>query len=63
MLECYNLEIFSFFTLVGEMRFSLYEIYEVYGLPMWDIPYEEYAPLAEELHLMEESSPLVYATD
>ena len=62
MLERYNLETCTFFSPVGEMRFALYEMYEVSGLVMGNIPYEEYVPLAEELHLMEESAPLAYAT-
>ena len=38
------------------------EMYEVSGLTIEDIPYEEYVPSAEELHMMEASVPLVYAT-
>ena len=44
------------------MGFTLHEMYEVSWLAMEDISYEEYVPSAEELHLMEESAPLVYAT-
>jgi len=44
------------------MRFALHEMYEVLGVVMGDIPYEEYVPSAEELHMMKESAPLVYAT-
>jgi len=44
------------------MGFALHEMYEVSGLVMEDIPYEEYVPSAEELHLMEDSAPFVYAT-
>ena len=44
------------------MEFALYEMYEVFGLAMGDIPYEEYVPSVEELHLMEENAPLVYVT-
>jgi len=62
MLERYNLETCTFFNPVGDMRFSLHELYGVSGLAMGNIPYEEYIPLAEELYLMEESAPLVYAT-
>ena len=62
MLECYNPETRTLFTPVKAMGFALYEMYEVSGLAMGDTPYEEYVPSAEELHLMEESSPLVYAT-
>ena len=44
------------------MGFVLHEMYEVSELVMEDIPYEEYVPSAEELHVMEKSAPLVYAT-
>jgi len=57
MLERYNLEMCTFITPVGQMGFSLYEMYEVSGLAMGDIPYEEYVPSAEELHMMEKSAP------
>jgi len=36
-------------------------MYEISGLAMRDIPYGEYVSSAEELHVMEESTPLVYA--
>jgi len=62
MLEHYNPETCTFFTPVREIEFALHEMYEVYGLAMGDIPYEKYVPLAEELHLMEESALLVYTT-
>ena len=62
MLEHYNPETCTFFTSVGEMRLALHEMYEVSGLVMGKISYEEYVPSAEELHLMEGSAPLVYAT-
>jgi len=62
MLEGYNPETCTFFNPVGEMGLALHEMYEVSGLVMGDIPYEEYVPSAEELHLMEDSAPLVYAT-
>ena len=62
MLERCNPESCIFFTPVGEMGLALHEMYEVSGLVMGDIPYEEYIPSVEELHLMEDSAPLVYAT-
>jgi len=62
MLERYNQETCTFFTPFGEMGFALHEMCEVSGLVMGDIPYEEYVPLTEELHVMEESALLVYAT-
>jgi len=42
------------------MGLDFHEMYEVSGLVMGDIPYEEYGPSVEELHLMEDSAPLVY---
>jgi len=44
------------------MEFALHEMYEVFGLAMGDIPYAEYVPSVEELHMMQESAPLVYVT-
>ena len=60
MLERYNPETCTFFTPVREMGLDFHEMYEVSGLVMGDIPYEEYGPSVEELHLMEDSAPLVY---
>jgi len=37
-------------------------MYEVSGLVIEDAPYEEYAPLPKELHLLKKSDPLVYET-
>jgi len=62
MFERYNPETCTFFTPVEKMGFSLHEMYEISELAMGDIPYEEYVTWAEELHVMEESAPLVYAT-
>ena len=44
------------------MGFTLHEMYEVSDLPMVDLPYEEYIPGMEELHLMKKDAPLVYET-
>jgi len=55
MLERYNPKTCTFFTPVKEMGLALHEMYEVSGLVMGDIPYEEYVSSAEELHLMEDS--------
>jgi len=62
VLERYNPETCIFFTPVGEMRFALYEMYEVSGLVMVDIPYEMYVPSTKELHLLKKDTPLVYET-
>ena len=42
------------------MGLALHEIYEVYRLVMGDISYKEYVLSAEELHLLEGNTPLVY---
>ena len=44
------------------MGFALHEIYEVSGLVMGDIPYEEYISSTEELHLLKKDALLVYET-
>jgi len=62
ILERYNLETCTFFTLIGKMGLALHEMYEFSELVMRDIPYKEYVPSAKELHLKEDSSPLVYVT-
>jgi len=60
ILESYSPEMCIFFTLIGETRFALHEMYEVSGLVMEDIPYEEYIPSMNELYLMKKDAPLVY---
>jgi len=60
MLECYNLEMCTFFTPVREMGFALHEIHEVSRLLMGDIPYEKYIPTMEELNLMKKDALLAY---
>jgi len=44
------------------MGLALHEMYEFSELMMRDILYREYVPSAKEQHLMEDSTPLVYAT-
>ena len=46
----------------SKREFVLHKMYEISGLAMGDIPYEEYVPSTEELHMMDESAPLIYAT-
>ena len=62
VLECYNPLAGTFFTLVGEMRLALHELYEVSGLVIGDAPYEEYVPTTEELHLLKKEDSQVYET-
>jgi len=44
------------------MRFGLHEMFEVSGLSMGDLPYEEYFPSTEELHLLKRDAPQMYET-
>ena len=62
ILERYNPAICTFFTPIGEMRLALHEMYEVSRLMIGDVPYKEYVPSTEELHLLKKSDPLVYET-
>ena len=57
MLEKYNPDTYTLFTPIGEMGFSLHEMFEVSGLPMRDLPYEEYISGTEELHLLKKDTP------
>ena len=62
ILERYNLDTCTFFTRVGEMGFSLHELFEVSGLSMWNLLYEEYNPGTEELYLLKKDVPQAYET-
>jgi len=44
------------------MGLALYELYEILGLVIGDVPYEEYVPTTEELHLLKKDDPQVYET-
>lgn len=44
------------------MGLVLHELYEIYGLPMGEIPYEKYVPTWEELHLLKAQDPSAYDT-
>ena len=44
------------------MGLALHEMYEVLGLVIGDVPYEEYVPITEELHLLRKEDPQVYET-
>jgi len=60
MLEKYNSDTCTFFTPVGEIRFALLEMFEVSGLSMGDLSYEEYIPGTKELHILKKDAPQVY---
>ena len=57
MLEKYYLDTCTFFTPVGEMGFALHEMFEVLGLSIGDLSYEEYISGTEELYLLKKDSP------
>ena len=62
ILEKYNLDTFTFFTPIREMRFTLHEMLEVSGLSVGELPYEDYIPSTEELYLLKRDAPQVYKT-
>ena len=62
IFEKYNPDTCTFFTPVGKMRFVVLEMFEVSGLSMGDLPYEEYIPSTGELHLLKRDAPQVYET-
>jgi len=62
MLELYNRDKCTFLTPSGELGFAFHEIYKVSGLLMGEMPYEEYIPGTEELHVPKNKAPQVYET-
>lgn len=52
----------TFFTPCRELRLALHEMYEVSGVPIGEISYEDYVPTREELHLLKAQYPLIYDT-
>jgi len=62
VLERYNSLTGTFFTPVREMKLALHELYEISGLVIGDLPYEEYVPTIEELYLLKKEDPQVYRT-
>src|SRR3954465_7087624 len=62
MLEQYSPETCTFFTPVGEIGISPWEMQQVSGLPMGEFPYEEHVPPSVELELLEVQDPELYST-
>lgn len=62
LLKLYNLNTGTFFTPYDELVLALQEMYEVLGLPIGEIPYEEYVPIGEELYLLKAQHTLIYDT-
>jgi len=60
MLEMYNPDTNTFFTPSGELGFALHEMFEVSGLSMGEVSYEEYVPGAEELQILRRDAPQIY---
>ena len=62
MLEQYSPETCTFFTPVGEIVISLWEMQRVSGLPAGEFSYEEHVPPSAELELLKEQGPELYST-
>src|SRR5436190_10357215 len=62
MLEQYSPERCTFFTPVGEIGISPWEMQRVSDLPMGEFPYEEHVPLSVELELLKVQDPELYST-
>ena len=58
----YNPDIATFFTPSRELGFALHEMYEVSGLSMGEVPYEEYVPGAEKLQILRRDGVEIYDT-
>lgn len=50
IIEMYNLSSNTLFTPVGEIGFTLHEIFEVSLLSMGELSYEEYVPTIKKLN-------------
>src|SRR3954463_6316888 len=62
MLEQYNPETCTFFTPVGEIGISPWEMQHVSGLPAGEFPYEEHVPPSAKLELLKMRDPELYST-
>lgn len=60
--EMYNLKSRIFFTPIGELGFSLNDIFEVSLLSLGELPYKEIVPTMEELRWMKKHDSQVYKT-
>src|SRR5436189_5007157 len=62
MLEQYSPDTCTFFTPVGEIGISPWEMQRVSGLPAGEFPYEEHVPHSGELELLKMQDPELYST-
>src|SRR3954468_9117926 len=61
MLEQYSSETCTFFTPVGEIEISPWEMQHVSGLPAGEFPYEDDMPPSAELELLKMQDPELYS--
>lgn len=62
IVESYNIKTCTFFTQVGEMGISPWEMQKVSELPVGEFLYEEHVPHYAELRLLRKRNPEIYAT-
>ena len=62
ILELYNSDSCTFFTLDGELGMAMHEMHEVSGLPMGEVPYEEFIPGSSELKRLRSEHPTIHET-
>src|SRR3954466_11999345 len=63
MLEQYSPEMCTFFTPVGEIGISPWEMQQVSGLPVGEFSYEEHVLPSVELELLKVQDPGLYSTN
>lgn len=62
MLERYDIETYAFFTPVGEIRMSPWEMQRFSGFLVCEFSYEEHIPPPTELEQLKQRNPAMYST-
>ncbi|XP_020271479.1 uncharacterized protein LOC109846644 [Asparagus officinalis] len=62
LFEIYNPDTNTFFTKNGELGLALYEMMKVSGLPIGDVPYQEFFPTTSQLNKMKDRSSVTHET-
>ena len=62
LLETYVPDSNTFLTCGGELGLALHEMHQVSGLPMGDVPYQEYFPSNLQLEWLKKDTPDMYDT-
>lgn len=62
VLELYNPTTDTFFILDGKMGFTLHEMWQILGLPIRDVSYEEYFFGTEEFEILASRDSALYHT-